>query len=483
MKSLSPIFIHSLFRSGSTYLFNVFRRSPAGYWCYQEPVHEIALIAKDKPDELLTYDGEKMAGLRHPRLDTSYFFELYQVHASWKNIIAKEIIYDTYFDQSGDERLKNYLEALIISAKDRPVIQECRTSSRIATIKEMLGGHHIYLWRNPWDQWWSYKVDQYFDLKNFLILNASPCPELILRLRKEVGFEEFHSQDIFAEFSFFDKRRLSSENNYLLFYALWFLGLFEGISNADLLINIDALSDLSEYRQEILEELYRFDIIGLDFDDCHVAQTYYSDMEMGFFSKIEDRVHGLLRLFGYSQQDIDTILELRKRHEPSIWQLSTGRLPPDLILENATRARDLVLKIETRELNLSIHYRGQLQHALNDVTSLRNSVSWRITKPLRWIVSVLPDLSPDALKTRAKTLFYQVARYVMVRPRFRDAAVSLLDLVPAVKSRLDRILLNGAALHFTTAQVPVELASLSPHARQIYAVLKAAIGRRQKETG
>jgi len=47
-----PIYIHSLFRAGSTYLFHVFRRSKAGYWCYQEPLHEVAFIAKHNPDIL-----------------------------------------------------------------------------------------------------------------------------------------------------------------------------------------------------------------------------------------------------------------------------------------------------------------------------------------------------------------------------------------------------------------------------------------------
>ena len=37
---LSPVVIRSLFRSGSTWLFGVFRRAEAGYWCYQEPFNE-----------------------------------------------------------------------------------------------------------------------------------------------------------------------------------------------------------------------------------------------------------------------------------------------------------------------------------------------------------------------------------------------------------------------------------------------------------
>ena len=35
-----PIFVHSIFRSSSTYIFNVFRRSKYKYYSFQQPLHE-----------------------------------------------------------------------------------------------------------------------------------------------------------------------------------------------------------------------------------------------------------------------------------------------------------------------------------------------------------------------------------------------------------------------------------------------------------
>jgi len=64
------LFIHSLFRSGSTYVWNAFRRSPKGYWCYQEPLHETVLALEKAPMELLAFDtNEETKYLRHPKLD------------------------------------------------------------------------------------------------------------------------------------------------------------------------------------------------------------------------------------------------------------------------------------------------------------------------------------------------------------------------------------------------------------------------------
>ena len=60
----TPIFIHSLFRSGSTYLFKLCRSSPAGYWCYQEPLHEAVLAANEDPRKVgLTERASRARGL------------------------------------------------------------------------------------------------------------------------------------------------------------------------------------------------------------------------------------------------------------------------------------------------------------------------------------------------------------------------------------------------------------------------------------
>ena len=64
-----PVFIHSLFRAGSTYLFNCFRRSPFGYWCYQEPLNEYLVNAVNMPGKLLELHEENATHLRHPKLE------------------------------------------------------------------------------------------------------------------------------------------------------------------------------------------------------------------------------------------------------------------------------------------------------------------------------------------------------------------------------------------------------------------------------
>ncbi len=75
----APIFIHSLFRTGSTYLFHVFRRCVGHYWCYQEPLHEVIRYAATAPEHLLQLNAESGSRLRHPVLERPYFWEFFQI--------------------------------------------------------------------------------------------------------------------------------------------------------------------------------------------------------------------------------------------------------------------------------------------------------------------------------------------------------------------------------------------------------------------
>ncbi|MEA3115191.1 MAG: hypothetical protein QOG58_4990, partial [Caballeronia sp.] len=54
MLTKSPLFLHSLFRSGSTYLFEKFRRTDR-FYCYQEPCNEALIDLDTNPDGFLKH--------------------------------------------------------------------------------------------------------------------------------------------------------------------------------------------------------------------------------------------------------------------------------------------------------------------------------------------------------------------------------------------------------------------------------------------
>lgn len=409
----SPIFIHSLFRSGSTYLFNVFRRSSAGYWCYQEPIHEMALFAKDDPDCLISFTQAHTELLRHPSLDRPYFFELHETIDYWRESLTKEIIYDDYFGKHAEDDRAAYLRALIAGARGRPVIQECRTASRVQAIRQDIGGVHLCLWRNPWDQWWSYKVTDYFDTANQLILNAPDYSEVVTSLKQEIHFTDFHHKNIREEFAHFNERRLSAENSYLVFYTLWCLGLLEGMSHADMLINIDTLSDSQNYRKTVLHHLTELGVGGISFADCSVAQAHYGVPDRIFFKELEEKAHGFLARSGYPQSQIDAMLTLRHAHEPSRWSRPLNDLSADQAMHATVKIRALARRFESREALMIHHMLTKVQAVQQELTDTQQALadtqqsmiriktelaavyrskSWRITWPLRKLIRFIRQL-------------------------------------------------------------------------------------------
>tara|TARA_R110000787_G_scaffold215053_1_gene324106 strand:- start:3278 stop:4549 length:1272 start_codon:yes stop_codon:yes gene_type:complete len=413
----SPIFIHSLFRAGSTYIFNVFRRSKSGYWCYQEPFHESAYFAKHEPNLLLQEGGVKMFDfLRHPTLDKDYFHELHSVWPAWRDALVQPVIYDAYFAPAHMDVGINFLETLIDATKSRTVIQECRTSGRIGTIKKKIGGHHIYLWRNPWDQWWSYKVADYFDVANQVIINGREVPDVVKRLRNVIAFEAYNSLNINDLFKHFALKPLSAENSYLVFYTLWCLGLREGLQYADLMINIDRLSESPEYQSEIENKLLKADIEGIHFSDCSVPQGFYHIKERDFFTSLENKVYGLLVSSGWTQSDVNLVTEVRKEFEPSVLNQQVKVLNSKDIEEQSRRAKDLAKRYENKVAQISVEYltvkieldktqnrfdqaearinqaEARIKQADAALTALHKSFSWRITVPLRKLSSFIKSI-------------------------------------------------------------------------------------------
>ena len=336
-----PIFVHSLFRSGSTYIFNVFRRSNLGYWCYQEPLHEHIRHAKGAPERLLEIDSNYNSRWHHPTLQRPYFWELYQIKDEIDSLFRKELSYDWFFigeEHSAFPDVTAYLQCLINAAKGRPVLQCCRSYGRAASLRKICGGTHTHLWRNPWDQWWSYKVGDYFDATTLLTLNALRVPAVLAEVKRVCGIANFHDPDIEQEIDHALTHRLGARDGYFAFYALWLYSFLATEKVAHLSINIDSLSSSAAYRENMLAALADSGISGLDFSDCKIAQARFSERDRAFFEDTEKRVHDLFLRHGYKRDDLDVSIELRIRH-----RLKSQPSLRDMV-EQASRLREVAIR-------------------------------------------------------------------------------------------------------------------------------------------
>ncbi|MBE9527573.1 MAG: hypothetical protein IME94_11445, partial [Proteobacteria bacterium] len=341
----TPIFIHSLFRSGSTYIFNVFHHSDENYWCYQEPLNEYLIHAATEPDKLLEVDKAKQKFLRHPELDKPYFYEFHNIAKKVGKLFCKEFSYDQYFTTTKDDfiKLKTYFTALQEGAQGRAVFQCCRSAGRVSGLKTECGGTHIFLWRNPWDQWWSYKKDLYFDMSNLLICNAKNLPVFLKELKEELKIPNFHNKSTLVEYDYYESRRLDSTGSYKLFYALWCHAMLEAKPYCDLSINIDQLSVSHTYRNEVLQTLQNTGISGLDFSDCSMPIASYGESDGNFFLKVEDDVHELLLSHGYSQLHVDELKILSDERKKRLVDVNA---PENSAIRDAMHTREYMQRAE-----------------------------------------------------------------------------------------------------------------------------------------
>ncbi|WP_077530411.1 hypothetical protein [Vreelandella utahensis] len=501
----APVFLHALFRSGSTYLYRAFRRLD-GVTCFQEPMHEIAVEARDNPQLLQEAGDPSKAGeLRHAALGAPYFAELHAIADQCLPYLRESDVYDGYFGDRTHCAGLDYWQALVRNAPERPVIQECRSSGRIAALRHNLGGYHAYLWRNPWDQWWSYQVSPYFDLTTQLVLNAASRPAFLDQLADHIGFKRLEGRRLHVTYDWFAHRPLPPGHAYQAFYALWLLALHQARSHADLLINIDTLSASAAERQRIAQALASEGAQGLDFSDCHSPVTVFTHAEKARFQALEHEVHELWRQSGMPEQALEAIQALRKHHEPvrDDELARSGELAryrelvdrrrremaghlhsSDAALQAAHRREDsLRERIELLEQENEAG-REHLAEAVTDyettLNRLYNSYSWRVTAPLRYAIRGVNHLRAHGAKSLLARGIASAEHRSRHYPRLRRALVALVSRVPGVARRLRRLQLGGNPEHSASTEL------LTPRARTLYSELKGHIedspGRGHHET-
>ena len=508
----SPVFIHSMFRAGSTYLFSVFRRAEEHYRCYYEPMHErVAWAATDV--SRLTPGGSEAPKLRHPQLHKPYFQELSESWRLWKDAITPDMVYHGYFSEDAQSAGVPLYLALLGAPGPRPVFCDCRTSGRIGTLKRELGGQHLFLWRNPWDQWWSYQLDDYFETANQIILHAQPLPKALSALASTrvlgggngEGYSELRDDYL--------SRPLAFSDRYTLFYLLWCLALKEGMDYADYRLNIDTLCSSEGAAAVIEEDLARLGIDGVSFADAQCPVSVYSPDEQAQFEHIEAQVHDQLIESGWTEQELNCVLAERELHRPQrtisepsrvleqlgrqrqltqgvmmarselAAQQSTEILRLDSLLSESRQQlveNDVQLELLNAELSqtqarlermtaLSSGLAGEVGQLKGMYAAILRSWSWRLTLPIRWFGTAGQVLTG---RRPLRGLLVQIAGLASARyPRVSRGLLRLLKVMPPLHRRVIALL-----------SAPVEAspvlgeADLNQRARTIHAQLCGHLG-------
>ncbi|SEL45693.1 MULTISPECIES: hypothetical protein [Pseudomonas] len=338
--NLNPIFVHSLFRSGSTYLFNVFRRANDKYWCYQEPENEWLLELDERPELVLAVGASDAKNVNHPDIGLPYFWEFLQIKDSLVGLFKKEISFQDIFLEDLTTEQHVYFSTLISEAKNKPVLQLCRSFGRAAALKKSFGGVHLHLWREPRSQWWSFKINDYFDAATQLIFMGGAVPDVLRKVYRHVELQDISLAQIDRARVFAESNPLDWRRGYYLFFSLWVYSNICLESVSDISVCIDNLSLSDEYRAKFKGECLLFGLDDINVDDCKIPQVFLGPKEATEYSKIESEVLGLFREY-YSDREIDALIS----RLDSLLRASGSY---DLIDPQSVQARSIALRLTDR---------------------------------------------------------------------------------------------------------------------------------------
>ncbi len=261
-----PVFVHSSFRTASTWVWSKFRSDPRCL-AYCEIFHE----------QLASCTGSEIAALHdggwnshHPSA-APYFLEflpLIEPEGGVK-LYGAEMAFERFLPAGGTSgTLSNaevaYVRALIDHAEGcgrLPVLTDTRTLGRLGALKRTFGGTSILLYRNIFHQWGSYSAQAARGNGYFLeTVNAT------LRACRHDPF--LRQLD-----DFFHDRSSSEEDerSFLTFAALHLYLYALALPSADLVLDVNRLARDPNAADAARQRLKALTGLALDFSDCRLA--------------------------------------------------------------------------------------------------------------------------------------------------------------------------------------------------------------------
>jgi len=291
-----PIFLHSSWRAGSTYVWSKFRNQPEAY-CYFEPLNEhLPTVTHDFIDRFRPW-----VSANHPPLTAPYLEEFRPLVRAEGGIAGfpTPLTYGEYCadHQSALTGLADYLNDLAAHATGlgrRPVYGFVRTDLRVGWFRARMEGSNIFVRRDPRRQFLSMmrqatQQNPYFLDRGIVILLTNFEAPVFAPLRAAIDMAQLvKSRELHEVLRGRMEHKDMLRQLYIIFYFMRRLSGPWGEAQSDLVIDIDRLSLDLAYRSEIEDRLGDLVGMAISFEDCNV-ERYDADLGriQGFFDDVE----------------------------------------------------------------------------------------------------------------------------------------------------------------------------------------------------
>ena len=278
-----PVFLHSGYRSGSTWFWDRFRRCQGAYgFCEPLNVKLAALtpdhIALDRPDAWPS---------GHPSTIRPYTEEYAPLLAPAGGVLLYQPRFgvETYFQSEPDPALSRYLDMLLRHAQRQgnlPVLGFCCSLGRVGWFRRHADAWNIVTWRNPRDQWvsshrqWTAHGQFSFEVHPLLVAYIGQhTPGLVPFF---AGLGPVPAPDEIAPGMTLFAEPAGVAQRFRIFLRVFTIDMLLAIEAADTLVDLDALSEPGAYRTMTTLELRA--MAGLDdlsFADCNLPRHQFPD--------------------------------------------------------------------------------------------------------------------------------------------------------------------------------------------------------------
>jgi hypothetical protein len=276
-----PIFVHSLWRTGSTYIWSRFRAA-AQTRCYYEPLHDG--LARLTADRIARSTSEIIEQNNHPQLARPYFAEFEPLLAG-RGVqgYQRRFAYSRFALQPADSdpELQAYIAGLIDAARrdqQVAVLGMNRSDMRISWMRSRFQSYDLSLDREPADVFSSYisqmyKGNYYYFTKLMLIVELNRHHEIFAPIAERLHLRSRTEQLIVSPKKFYRNvlDSMSRESLYALTLYIWSMRSLHALSCCDLIVDL-TLADRRGYRAEMSERIAADCGLEVDFSDMQTAQ-------------------------------------------------------------------------------------------------------------------------------------------------------------------------------------------------------------------